>query len=575
LPSLAPAHDPPTPNGSPRQRSTALRIILWATAAAVVLLLIAGIVTAVLLHRAQPILRARVIDTLSSRLQARVELDSFDVSVTNGFEVSGTGLRITPYSLEDFPPVITADKFAFHMFLTDLLSASHHVRVVRVEGLHILLPPHPDQPPSKSPQPPSPQSPNSGQTPPAASPAKKDNHPFPKLFADEFICNNATLTRITEKPGKVPLQFLIQNLHLTADWTTGALHYTAALENPKPVGEIHSTGTFGPWNDANPRTTPITGDFSFDHADLSTIKGIAGILSSAGHFSGPLDHLTVDGRTSTPDFRIDESGHPVNLTTTFHAIVDGSTGDTYLQPVNAHFRNTWFTCTGSVVDEKGVGHHISLDAVMRKARIEDLLYLGVKTMPPVITGDVVMHTALVLPPDPSHSITVARRLNLNGNFNVTDVRFSNPDTDKKVDSISLRTQGKVDQSNQVSKSPGPDNIDLYARLNGNFTLGHGVITLTPAEFRVPGLLAEVNGTYAIDGSLYDFSGTARLDVTISKLFTGWKSLLLKPVDPFFKKGTQGAVIPFHIGGTRNDPKFSLEFGHHAGDPQPPQQPPLQ
>ncbi len=568
MPSPAPAHDPHT---SPREHARALRIILWASAAVLALILIAGVATAVLLHRAAPILRARVIDTLSSRLQARVELATFDVSVAHGFEVWGTGLKITPYSLEDFPPVITADRFSFHMFLTDLLSARRHVRVVTVEGLHITLPPKPDQAASKSPGAnggaPSDTSDdaNSGATTTSVTVAKKDHSPFPKLFVDEFICNNATLTRLTEKPGKVPLEFVIQNLHLASDWTSGALRYKAALENPKPVGEIHATGTFGPWNDENPRSTPITGDFSFDHADLATTKGIAGILSSTGHFSGPLDHLTVDGRTSTPDFRISESGHPINLTTTYHAIVDGSTGDTYLQPVNAHFRNTWFTCTGSIVNEKGVGHQIALDVNMTKARIEDLLYLGVKTMPPVITGNIVMHTALELPPDPTHTLTVAHRLNLKGNFTVTDVRFSNPDTDKKIDSISLRTQGNPQEAKVVSKANGADNVDLSAKLSGNFTLNHGVIGLHPAQFQVPGLLADVDGTYSIDGSAYDFSGTARLDVTISKLFTGWKSLMLKPVDPFFKKGTKGAVIPFHVGGTRNDPKFGLEFGHHAGE----------
>jgi hypothetical protein len=549
-----PSSTSPSSNANPRKRSTTLRIILWSSAALILLVLIVGVVTAILLHRAAPILRARVIDTLSSRLQAKVEIASFDVSVTNGFQVWGTGLKITPYDLEEYPPVITADRFSFHMWLRDLLSAKHHVRVVKVEGLHITLPPHPNHPSA---------APGS-----SSSAAPKNKSPFPKLFVDEFVCDDATLTRVTENPAKPPLQFDIHRLHLVSDWTTGALRYTAFLENPKPVGEIHSTGTFGPWNDSDPRATPVSGDFTFDHADLSTIKGIAGILSSTGHFSGPLDHLTVDGQTRTPDFRVAESGHPVNLTTTYHAIVDGSNGDTYLQPVQAHFRNTWFTCNGSVVNEKGVGHHVVLDINMTKARIEDLLYLGIKTMPPVITGDVRLHTAFDLPPDPSHTLTVARRLHLNGNFNVTDVRFSNPDTDKKIDSMSLRTQGKAQEAKQIKKTPGPDNIDLSATLKGNFTLNHGVIDLHPAEFAVPGLLAQIDGTYAIDGSQYDFSGTARLDATVSKLFTGWKSVLLKPFDPIFKKGTQGAVIPFHVGGTRSDPKFSLEFGHHADETQP-------
>lgn len=44
--------------------------------------------------RAQPILRARVIETLSNRFRSKVELATLNVSVFRGLEVSGTGLKI-------------------------------------------------------------------------------------------------------------------------------------------------------------------------------------------------------------------------------------------------------------------------------------------------------------------------------------------------------------------------------------------------------------------------------------------------------------------------------------------------
>jgi hypothetical protein len=34
---------------------------------------------------------------------------------------------------------------------------------------------------------------------------------------------------------------------------------------------------------------------------------------------------------------------------------------------------------------------------------------------------------------------------------------------------------------------------------------------------------------------------------------------LKAVDPFFHKKNAGAVIPFHIGGTREKPDFGLDL----------------
>src|SRR6202167_6245602 len=97
--------------------------------------------------------------------------------------------------------------------------------------------------------------------------------------------------------------------------------FSAALVNPKPVGNIQSSGLFGPWQQDSPRDTPVQGDYSFSHADLSTIKGIGGILSSVGQYSGTLNHIAVHGTTDTPDFRIAISGHPVALHTEFHAVV--------------------------------------------------------------------------------------------------------------------------------------------------------------------------------------------------------------------------------------------------------------
>jgi hypothetical protein len=50
-----------------------------------------------------------------------------------------------------------------------------------------------------------------------------------------------------------------------------------------------------------------------------------------------------------------------------------------------------------------------------------------------------------------------------------------------------------------------------------------------------------------------------LDAKISQTVTGWKSILLKVVDPLFKqKDGSGSAIPIKIGGTRNAPDFGLD-----------------
>src|SRR5579872_2757557 len=67
------------------------------------------------------------------------------------------------------------------------------------------------------------------------------------------------------------------------------------------------------------------------------------------------------------------------------------------------------------------------------------------------------------------------------------------------------------------------------------------------------------------------STVRRLDAKLSDTITGIKSLLLKPVDPFFRKNHQ-TEIPIKVTGTRTAPDFGLDFHHkqEQSDSNPPQ-----
>ena len=67
------------------------RLALWITVVAVLVLLVVG---EVMLRRAAPILKGRMIETLSTRFDSRVELDDLQVSLIKGLAVTGKGLRI-------------------------------------------------------------------------------------------------------------------------------------------------------------------------------------------------------------------------------------------------------------------------------------------------------------------------------------------------------------------------------------------------------------------------------------------------------------------------------------------------
>jgi len=71
------------------------------------------------------------------------------------------------------------------------------------------------------------------------------------------------------------------------------------------------------------------------------------------------------------------------------------------------------------------------------------------------------------------------------------------------------------------------------------------------------------GRYSLDGSMFDSHGFARMEAKLSQMTSGGKSILLKPVDPFFEKHEKVPEIPFEITRTRAEPHFGVDFHHES------------
>ncbi len=84
------------------------------------------------------------------------------------------------------------------------------------------------------------------------------------------------------------------------------------------------------------------------------------------------------------------------------------------------------------------------------------------------------------------------------------------------------------------------------------------------HYQIPGALVLLNGVYSTDGNLFEFKGHVRTQATASQMVTGWKSWLLKPVDPFLKKNGAGLELPISISGTKGDVQFGLAL-HGTAD----------
>jgi hypothetical protein len=542
----------PTPKS---HRSIWRRIFLWASISVAALLTIVFATVAYVAHNAEPILRQRVIDTLSARFNSPVELDKLQISVAKGLQVSGEGLRIFYIAGPNRPdadpeartPMLNIRSFQFRTGIRQLFEPTTRVVSVHVQGMSIHIPP-------------------AGQRPalmPTAS--KKPKQPRIAILVDEILCTDTELVLETTKPGKVPLTFEISNLTLKDVGATQPFTYHAVLVNPKPRGNIDAIGHFGPWHSDEPRDTPIDGKYSFTHADLDTIKGLGGILSSTGSYAGSLNNIVVDGTTETPNFSLDVTDHPVDLRTQFHAIVDGTTGDTTLAPVHGQFLHSSIIATGSITRTKGVpGHTIDLQTQSIQARIEDMLRLGVKATPPLMSGALTYKAHIFIPPGPE---SVSRKMHLQGSFNVQGATFSNPNFQQTVDKLSERAQGHPHQAN------AQDAASVTSSMSGNFNIADRVTKIAGLDYQLPGAHVRMDGQYSLDGNTLDFHGTVRTDATASQMTTGWKSLLLRPFDGLLKKDGAGLEVPINIKGTRDAPKFGVDFnkmtfGRHD-DKQPP------
>lgn len=542
------------------------RWITWTAASAIVFLAVLTVVLAMLARRVEPYLRARIIAGLSQRFHARVDLDQFHIDVRHGEQAewglwaTGRGLRIWRPDSTNQPgeaPLVELQEFRFHVPLRYAQTQSLYVPEIRLNGLEVHIPPHArqDQRGSFS---------SAMATPPVSPPQQST---FANVRIGRVMVADAQLVLEQSKPEKPPMVFDIARLQLTHLTPGKPVDFVADLTNPSPRGDIHTAGTFGPWEREDPGTSPMHGSYDFKNADLSTIKDIAGTLQSTGTYTGVLGALNVNGTASVPDFRLTKYGDALPLKTSFNARVDGTDGDTWLDHVDATLGSAHFATSGKVVrvrvDKNGkpmagstgsapveAGHIIDLLVNIAGTPVDDFLRLVSHAPAPILTGQVTTKATLHIPPG---HLPVPQRIMIDGSFQLQDVRFSDPKLQQKLEDLSLRGLG---HPGAVKNS---DASNLRSQMQGDFHLAHAVITLPNLDYSVPGCDIRLNGTYALSGALH-FDGNARMQATVSQMVGGWKGFLLKPADRFFKKDGAGTLIPIKVRGTRQSPDFGIDIG---------------
>lgn len=531
-------------NISPRRRK-------WIViGAAVFTAIVVGLFVAafVMAKRVEPYIRAQAIQYLRDRFDSDVELGRLQVHVPPALplrllfhggrgalaRVEGTDLSLRLHGRGNAPPILAIQHLSFEVDLGALFDTPRTINQVTLDGLEIQIPPKGERPSSGSQ--------DALQETPAAKTGSSN------VVIEEVLIRNAHLSILPKDKTKIPLRFDIQNLRLESAGKDVAMKYTAVLTNPKPPGEIHATGVFGPWAAGEPGDTPLDGNYVFENADLGIFKGIAGILRSTGTFEGSLSSITARGQATVPDFRLKRAGNPVPLSTTFEVLVDGTNGNTELKPVVATLGSTHFTTTGFVVKHNGdVRKTITLEALMPAGNLRDVLMLAMKG-PPMMQGTLKLNTKIGIPPLDEK---VKEKLLLDGTFEITNGKFLRSKIQKKIDALSRRGQGKTSDQ-EVDQAVN--------RMSGDFKLADESITFRTLAFAIPGAAVNIGGSYDMDADTLDFHGSLMLDAKLSQTQTGWKRWVLKPLDPFFSKRGAGTFLHIKIVGSATDPQFGLDPG---------------
>ncbi len=364
---------------------------------------------------------------------------------------------------------------------------------------------------------------------------------------EEIIANGAHVAFLREKVNEKPYVFDVHEALLTNVRWDKPLQYRLKFFNPEPPGEIDVEGNFGVWTQGHPQDTPISGTYTYDKVDLGVYEGIKGHLSSKGKFDGLLSHVNVSGETDTPDFEVTSGGHKVDLRTDFNGYVDGIHGDTYLSRVDAHVKRTTVVASGSIASIQGQkGKFTQFKLSVTRGRIEDILGLFVSAPRSPMSGTASLTSTAQFP---STSDPFLQRLKMDGNFGIGNGSFTNDDTQTDVDKLSAGARGQDKEDPET----------VMTDLTGNVSLVGGTADFSKLSFGIPGAKAWLHGTYNLINHRVNLHGQMRVDTQISKTTTGVKSLLLKFMDPFFKKKKKGEVVPVHIMGTYEKPEFGLDL----------------
>jgi hypothetical protein len=188
-----------------------------------------------------------------------------------------------------------------------------------------------------------------------------------------------------------------------------------------------------------------------------------------------------------------------------------------------------------------------------KAQVEDLLQLFTTSNPPALRGPITLQAHITVPPGRQQFL---KKVHLNGEFEIPKAEFIHKSTQVRVNELSNRARGKKRKQEELADELIPSSFE--ARVD----LKDGIAAISSANFKTRGARASGEGTYSLLTRKIDLRGRLAIEASLSKAAGGFKSLFLLPLDPFFRKGNAGAVVPIHVAGTYPHPSFKISLKDH-------------
>jgi hypothetical protein len=448
-----------------------------------------------------------------------------------GFIAEGLVLRRD--SAPNLPPVGTTGKLIVRGSWLDLLLLRDRVRLVDLVGLHVVIPPvgsaanHEDFPPGAS-----------------------ADFAGPETLVEELRIHHGQLD-IQRVDGGV-YAYPVENLVIRNLQRGRAIGYTVDMSSSMPSGHILSSGRFGPLNPGDLGGTPLSGDFNLNQVKLSDIGKLAGQADVSDHFSGTLRAVHGNFTASTPDFAV-AGGRPTPVSGSADLTINGLNGDIALNAVELKTGASTIHSHGLIA---GTGPKTTnLDFTIANARIQDLMRPFMKGKVPVAGPVWISGHALVLPAQ--NGVKFTKRLVVQAALEAPAEKSTSRETEQSLTAFSQRASG-AKTTPAAAEAPDPE-ADVFTNIAGHASIKDGIASSRDLHVQFPGASTTLTGTWNLESTAAHFTGDLRMDTDISHVTTGFKSLLLKPLAPFFKKGKAGAVIPIAITGSSPNYKVGQDI----------------